>query len=83
MFLFFFKKKNGSKVFVESLVVRNAPFLKCVVPVLALLLKGQSQVLLVFFWRYPWLFFGVTAGYHLGENNYSFDALQAYCFGIN
>ena len=21
--------------------------------------------------------------YHLGENNYSFDALQAYCFGIN
>ena len=22
-------------------------------------------------------------GYHLGQNNYSFDALQAYCFGIN
>ena len=21
--------------------------------------------------------------YHLGQNNYSFDALQAYCFGIN
>ena len=21
--------------------------------------------------------------YHLGENDYSFDALQAYCFGIN
>ena len=21
--------------------------------------------------------------YHLGGNNYSFDALQAYCFGIN
>ena len=21
--------------------------------------------------------------YHLAENNYSFDALQAYCFGIN
>ena len=21
--------------------------------------------------------------YHLRENNYSFDALQAYCFGIN
>ena len=24
-----------------------------------------------------------AAGYHLGGNNYSFDALQAYCFGIN
>ena len=22
-------------------------------------------------------------GYHLLQNNYSFDALQAYCFGIN
>ena len=22
-------------------------------------------------------------GYHLAKNNYSFDALQAYCFGIN
>ena len=22
-------------------------------------------------------------GYHLGGNDYSFDALQAYCFGIN
>ena len=22
-------------------------------------------------------------GYHLPENNYSFDALQAYCFRIN
>ena len=22
-------------------------------------------------------------GYHLAENDYSFDALQAYCFGIN
>ena len=22
-------------------------------------------------------------GYHLAQNNYSFDALQAYCFGIN
>ena len=21
--------------------------------------------------------------YHLGQNDYSFDALQAYCFGIN
>ena len=21
-------------------------------------------------------------GYHCGQNNYSFDALQAYCFGI-
>ena len=21
--------------------------------------------------------------YHLGGNDYSFDALQAYCFGIN
>ena len=21
--------------------------------------------------------------YHVGENDYSFDALQAYCFGIN
>ena len=21
--------------------------------------------------------------YHCGQNNYSFDALQAYCFGIN
>ena len=36
--------------------------------------------------------FGTTLGariaamvrdYHLGGNNYSFDALQAYCFGIN
>ena len=24
-----------------------------------------------------------TARYHLLQNNYSFDALQAYCFGIN
>ena len=24
-----------------------------------------------------------TSTYHLGGNNYSFDALQAYCFGIN
>ena len=23
------------------------------------------------------------AVYHCGKNNYSFDALQAYCFGIN
>ena len=22
-------------------------------------------------------------GYHLGQNDYSFDALQTYCFGIN
>ena len=26
----------------------------------------------------PWI-----QSYHLGQNNYSFDALQAYCFGIN
>ena len=32
-----------------SLVVRNAPFFKCVVPVLALLPKGQIQVLFGFF----------------------------------
>ena len=25
----------------------------------------------------------VASTYHCGENNYSFDALQAYCFGIN
>ena len=25
----------------------------------------------------------VNEVYHLGQNNYSFDALQAYCFGIN
>ena len=25
----------------------------------------------------------VTTMYHCGQNNYSFDALQAYCFGIN
>ena len=25
----------------------------------------------------------VVRRYHLGQNNYSFDALQAYCFGIN
>ena len=24
-----------------------------------------------------------SRAYHLGGNNYSFDALQAYCFGIN
>ena len=24
----------------------------------------------------------VSARYHLGGNDYSFDALQAYCFGI-
>ena len=27
--------------------------------------------------------FGFQSEYHLGGNNYSFDALQAYCFGIN
>ena len=26
---------------------------------------------------------GATRRYHLCKNNYSFDALQAYCFGIN
>ena len=25
----------------------------------------------------------LPSAYHLTENNYSFDALQAYCFGIN
>ena len=27
--------------------------------------------------------FTLTDAYHLGGNDYSFDALQAYCFGIN
>ena len=39
----------GSKVFVGSLVVRNAPFFKCAVPVLALFPKSQIQVLLFLF----------------------------------
>ena len=26
---------------------------------------------------------GRGAFYHLAKNNYRFDALQAYCFGIN
>ena len=24
-----------------------------------------------------------SQNYHLGQNDYSFDALQTYCFGIN
>ena len=32
-------------------------------PVLVLLPKGQIQVLLCLFCRYPWLFFGVSVGY--------------------
>ena len=29
------------------------------------------------------LFVQLCVGYHLPQNHYSFDALQAYCFGIN
>ena len=45
----FLFSNTGSKVFVVGLVVRNAPFFKCVVPVLALFPKSQIQVPLFLF----------------------------------
>ena len=36
--------------------------------------KAKAELLLVML---------TAMGYHLAKNNYSFDALQAYCFGIN